>query len=40
MFQTKLLEKIKTHSSCSITDFLKLCHLLDNVEKCGTASDR
>ena len=32
MFQT---EEIKTHISCSIAFFKKLCDLLDNVEKYG-----
>jgi hypothetical protein len=33
MFQTKAVEKIKTHILCSITFFRKLCRLWDNVEK-------
>jgi len=33
MFQTKVVEKIKTHILCSITYFFKLCHLWDSVEK-------
>jgi hypothetical protein len=37
MFQTKLVEKIKTHLLCSVTFFRKLHHLWDNVEKYGTA---
>ena len=36
MFQTKFVEKIKTHTVCPITVFRKLCHLWDNLEKyCG-----
>jgi hypothetical protein len=37
MFQTKFVEKIKTHILCSITFFLKSCRLWVNVEKYGTA---
>jgi hypothetical protein len=37
MFQTKVVEKTKTHILCSITFFRKSCRLWDNVEKCGTA---
>jgi hypothetical protein len=37
MFQTKVVEKIKTHILCSITFFRKSCRLRDNVEKYGTA---
>jgi hypothetical protein len=37
MFQTKVVEKIKTHILCSITFFRKSCRLWDNVEKRGTA---
>jgi hypothetical protein len=33
MFQTKVVEKIKTHILCSITFFRKSCHLWGNVEK-------
>ena len=33
MFQTKVVEKIKTHILCSITFFQELCHLWDNAEK-------
>jgi len=33
MFQTKVVEKIKTHVLFSGTSFRKLCRLLDNVEK-------
>ena len=34
MLQTKPIEKIKTHISCSVTFFAqKLCHLWDNVAK-------
>jgi len=32
MFQTKVVEKIKTHILCSVTFFWKLCHLWGNVE--------
>jgi hypothetical protein len=35
MFQTYVVEKIKTHILCSITFFQKLCRLGDNVEKYG-----
>jgi len=31
MFQTKVVEKIKTHILCSVTFLLKSCLLLDNV---------
>jgi hypothetical protein len=37
MFQTKVVEKIKTRILCSITFFRKSCRLWDNVEKYGTA---
>jgi len=33
MFQTKVVEKIKTRILCSVTFFLKSCRLWDNVEK-------
>ena len=33
MFQTKVVEKIKTFICFSITYFRKSCHLWDNVEK-------
>jgi len=33
MFQTKFVEKIKTHILCSITSFWKLCRLWDKVKK-------
>jgi len=33
MFQTKGVEKIKTHILCSVTFFRKSCRLWDNVEK-------
>jgi len=36
MLQIKVVEKIKTHTLCSITFFKKSCCLWDNVEKCGT----
>ena len=32
-FQTKVVEKIKTHILCSVTFFRKSCRLWDNVEK-------
>jgi len=36
MFQTKVVEKIKTHTECPITVFRKWCNLWDNVGKyCG-----
>ena len=35
MFETKIVEKIKTHILCSVTFFWKLCHLWDIVEKYG-----
>jgi hypothetical protein len=37
MFQTKVVQKSKTHILCSITFFRKSCRLWDNVEKYGTA---
>ena len=37
MFQTKVVQKIKTHILCSITFSRKSCRLWDNVEKYGTA---
>jgi hypothetical protein len=33
MFQTTVVEKIKTHILCLVTDFLKSYRLWDNVEK-------
>jgi len=33
MFQTKIVEKIKTHILCSVTFARKSCRLWDNVEK-------
>ena len=33
MFQTKVVEKIKIHFSCSVTLFRKSCRLWDNLEK-------
>jgi hypothetical protein len=36
-FQTKFVEKIKTHILCSVTFFRKSCRLWDNIEKCGGA---
>jgi len=38
MFQTKVVEKIKTKILCTTFFFFKSCHLCDNVEKYGTAS--
>jgi len=37
MFQTKVVEKIKTHILWSITFFRKSCSLWDNVGKYGRA---
>jgi hypothetical protein len=37
MFQTKVVETIKTHILCSVTFIRKTCSLWDNVEKYGTA---
>ena len=37
MFQTKVVEKIKTHILCSVTFSRKSCSLWDNVEKYRTA---
>jgi len=37
MFQTKFVEKIKTHILYSVNVFLKARRLGDNVEKQGTA---
>jgi len=33
IFQTNLVEQIKTHILCSVTFFRKSCHVWDNVEK-------
>jgi len=33
MFQTKVVEKIKTHILCSVTFLRQCCRLWDNVEK-------
>jgi hypothetical protein len=33
MFQTKVVEEIKTHILCSVTFFRKSCGLWDKVEK-------
>jgi hypothetical protein len=38
MFQTKVVEKIKTHILCSITFFPKIVPFMRYVEKYGTAS--
>ena len=35
----KVVEKMKTHSWCSVTFFRGSCRLLDNVEKCGAARE-
>ena len=37
MFQTKIVEKIKTHIYVTYRFFLKPFRLWDNVKKCGTA---
>jgi hypothetical protein len=37
MFQTKVVEKIKTHFVFSTFFFQKTCRLWDNVEKCCIA---
>jgi hypothetical protein len=37
MFQTKFVQKVKTHILCSITFSQKSCRLSDNVEKYGRA---
>ena len=37
MFQTKTVEKNKKIPSVFIKFFHQLCHLWDNVEKCGRA---
>jgi len=37
MFQTKGVEKIKTHILCLVTLSRKSCRLWDNVEKCCRA---
>ena len=37
MFQTKVVEKIKTRILCSMTFSENLARLWDNVEKCGRA---
>jgi len=42
MFQTKVVEKIKTHILCSVTFIQKSCCLWDNVKKyyrAGQATD-
>jgi len=42
MFQTKVIDKIKTHILCSVTFSRKSCRLWDNVERCcrpGQATD-
>jgi hypothetical protein len=38
MFQTKVVEKIKTHILCSVTFSRKSHRLRDNIEKCGAVS--
>jgi len=37
MFQTKVVEKIKTHILCSVTFISKIVPFWDNVEKYGRA---
>jgi hypothetical protein len=37
MFQTKFVDKVKTHILCSLNFFQKSCRLWDNVEKYGKA---
>jgi len=37
MFHTEVVEKIKTHSLCSLTFFQKSCCLWNNVETYGRA---
>jgi hypothetical protein len=37
MFQTKFVQKIKTHILCSKTFSRQFCRLRDNVEKYGKA---
>jgi len=37
LFQTKFVEKLKTHILCSTTAFRKSCRLWDNIEKCCSA---
>ena len=39
MFQTKVVEIIKTHVSCSIPFFRNSCHLGDNAEEYGGAGE-
>jgi hypothetical protein len=42
MFQTKVVEQIKTHTLFSINAFQKVCHLWDKVEeycRAGHATD-
>ena len=40
MFQTKVVQKIKTHILCSVTFSLKSCRLWDNLEKyCRAGQD-
>jgi len=42
MFQTKVVEEVKTHILCSITFSRKSCRLWDNVDKfcrAGQATD-
>jgi len=35
MFQTEVVEKFRTHTSCSVTFLLKIIPLKDNMEKYG-----
>ena len=37
MFHTKVAQKIKTHTLCSVTFSQQSCYLWDNVEKYGIA---
>jgi hypothetical protein len=39
MFQTKVVEKIKTHILCSVTYFLTPCCVWDNLEKYSRAGE-
>jgi len=40
VFQTKVVQKMKTHILCSITHFRKSCRFWDNVEKYDIESDK
>jgi len=37
MFRAKIVDKIKTHISCSITFIRQSCRLWNSVEKCSRA---